>query len=817
MSWEYDPAVIEAEAQAYWQERNTFEVERDPQREPFFCLSMLPYPSGRLHMGHVRNYSIGDALSRYQRMRGRNVLQPIGWDAFGLPAENAAIKNKTAPALWTRQSITGMREQLKSMGFAYDWRREFATCEPEYYRWEQWLFLQMYQRGLVYRRETEVNWDPVDQTVLANEQVVDGRGWRSGAVVERRRIPQWFVRITDYAQELLDGLDDLEHWPQTVRTMQRNWIGRSEGLQVRFTLADGPVAERDWVDIFTTRPDTLAGVTLIAISPEHPLALEVAKDNEEVAGFIASERQGMVAERARALADKRGVALGRSAINPVNDEPIPIWVANFVLMDYGSGAVMCVPAHDQRDWEFANAYNLPIRQVVQVDGGDLSQSAITEHGILCDSGRYDGMDFPTAFAAIAKDLEGRDLAERQVQFRLRDWGVSRQRYWGAPIPFIHCDACGAVPVPEADLPVVLPEDVEFSGLSSPLADIPEFYHVSCPKCGADAHRETDTFDTFFESSWYYARYTCPDHSAGMLDSTEANYWLPVAQYIGGVEHAILHLLYARFFHKVMRDVGLVESDEPFARLLTQGMVLRDGAKMSKSRGNTVDPDTLIAKYGADTVRMFSLFAAPPERSLEWSDQGVQGASRFIRRLWSSAEALAHTSNLGGDAGLQQPGLDLQCKLHQTLIKVGDDYERRLTFNTAIASVMELLNAVPSNWRGELPQAEYELYHEVVQSILLLLSPIVPHVCHALWQRLGYAGYPEEGTWPEGNPQLAQVDTVEYAVQVNGKLRGSVQAAADASQDEVQSLALEEASVQRHLGKVVKVIFVPGRLINLIGG
>lgn len=631
MEEQYNPQMIEENAQRYWQEKNCFNVIEDVNKEKFYCLSMFPYPSGSLHMGHVRNYTIGDVITRYNTMLGKNVLQPMGWDAFGLPAENAAIKNNIPPAVWTRQNIKHIREQMMRIGFAYDWSREITTCDPDYYRFEQWFFLRLFKKGLVYKKNAEVNWDPVDQTVLANEQVVNGRGWRSGALVERREIPQWFLKITAYAEELLKDLDLLEHWPQQVKTMQRNWIGRSEGVDIKFN-----IPKHDALTIFTTRPDTLYGVTYIAIAPQHTLAKQLAAHNAELKEFIESCRNIKLAEADIATMEKRGMPLGLSAIHPLTGVAIPIWIANFVLMEYGSGALMAVPAHDQRDFEFATKFNLPIKQVIKPPEGkvcDLNQGAYTEPGVLIASAEFTGFTSEQASNAIASHLEALELGERKVNFRLRDWGVSRQRYWGTPIPIINCANCGAVPVPENDLPVILPEDVQFTGVNSPLKTMPEFYQTTCPKCGEPAERETDTFDTFMESSWYYARFACKKQNKVMLDG-RANYWLPVDQYIGGIEHAVLHLLYARFFHKLMRDEGLLNSDEPFIRLLSQGMVLNNGAKMSKSKGNVVDPQTLIERYGADTVRLFTMFAAPPEQSLEWSDSGVEGAHRFLKRLWA---------------------------------------------------------------------------------------------------------------------------------------------------------------------------------------
>ncbi|MGH8629610.1 MAG: leucine--tRNA ligase, partial [Burkholderiales bacterium] len=777
MQEQYSPADIEHAAQSFWAQRQSFAVTEQAGAEKFYCLSMFPYPSGKLHMGHVRNYTIGDVISRYQRMLGKNVLQPMGFDAFGLPAENAAIANNTQPAKWTYANIEYMKGQLRRLGFAYDWSRELATCQPQYYRWEQLLFTRLMQKGLVYRKNAVVNWDPVEQTVLANEQVVDGRGWRSGALVERRAIPQWFLKITAYAQELLDDLDPLTGWPEAVKTMQRNWIGRSEGLELQF-----PVEGGEPLTVYTTRPDTLMGVTYVAVAAEHPLAQRAAAVSPELAEFLKSCVRSGVAEADIETMEKRGMPLGIDAIHPITGVRVPVWVANFVLMGYGTGAVMAVPGHDERDHEFAAKYGLPIRQVIRpADGSgiDVAQAAYTEHGLLLNSGEFDGLDFGQAFDAIAARFEQAGTGSRRVNFRLRDWGVSRQRYWGCPIPVVYCANCDAVPVPEDQLPVVLPEDVAFTGVKSPIKADPEWRQTTCPSCGGPAERETDTFDTFFESSWYYARYACPDNGAAMLDA-RANYWLPVDQYIGGIEHAILHLLYARFFHKLMRDEGLVASDEPFTKLLTQGMVVKetyyredasgkktwyspadvdleldargqpakavyqgDGQpvviggieKMSKSKNNGVDPQALVDQYGADTARLFAMFAAPPDASLEWRDDGVEGAARFLKRLWRGVyQHLAAGATVALDpAALDAPHKALRRKLHETLAKVGDDYGRRKTFNTAIAAVMELMNEA-LRFEDASPQGRAVL-QETWQGIVLMLNPVVPHISHALWQAL----------------------------------------------------------------------------------
>ncbi len=906
----YDPASVEAAAQGYWRDTRAYEVTEDPSRPKFYCLSMLPYPSGALHVGHVRNYTIGDVISRYQRMTGKNVLQPMGWDAFGLPAENAAIKHRTAPAKWTYANIEHMRAQLQAMGYAIDWTREFATCRPDYYVHEQRMFVRLMKKGLAYRRNSVVNWDPVDQTVLANEQVVDGRGWRTGAIVEKREIPQWFLKITDYAQELLDGLDTLDGWPEPVKTMQRNWIGRSEGLEIGFTVADAhfnPTDER--LTVFTTRPDTLMGATFVSIAGEHPLALRAAQGNPALAAFIEELRHGGVSEAELETQEKRGMDTGVRVLHPVTGDAMPVYVANFVLMGYGTGAVMAVPGHDQRDWEFAQAYGLPVRMVVvpgevrdalaelarhvgshddamaaalgesaAIDAYEAGaavqvvreyqrrideESAYTGRGWLVNSGEFDGLDFDAAFAAVAKRLEASGAGRRKVNFRLRDWGVSRQRYWGCPIPVVYCDKCGAVPVPEDQLPVVLPEDVEFSGVKSPIKADPEWRKTTCPQCGAAAERETDTFDTFMESSWYYARYTSPGASTQV--DQRADYWLPVDQYIGGIEHAILHLLYFRFYHKLMRDQGLVKSDEPATRLLTQGMVVaetyyREGEggrrewinpadvevrrdshghvagamlkadgkpvgiggieKMSKSKNNGVDPQAMVARYGADTVRLFSMFAAPPEQSLEWSEAGVEGMARFLRRFWR--EVTTHAAQpdhpVVDPAALDAAQKTLRRQLHETIQKVGDDYGRRHSFNTAIAALMELLNHV-SRFADQSPQGR-AVRHEALEAMVLLLNPVTPHVSHALWQVLGHPEtLLEDVPFPRADPAALARDSVTIAVQVNGKLRGTIEAAPGAPREAVEAAALAEPGVARFLeGQAVrKVIVVPGKIVNIVAG
>ncbi len=812
----YKPEVVEAEARTYWADNDSFRVTEAPGREKFYCLSMFPYPSGRLHMGHVRNYTIGDVISRYQRMQGRNVLQPMGWDAFGLPAENAAIQNRVPPAQWTYANIDYMRDQLKQLGFGYDWSREIATCDPDYYRWEQWFFTRLFAKGVVYKKTAMVNWDPVDQTVLANEQVIDGRGWRSGALVERREIPQWFLRITDYAEQLLADLDQLEGWPEQVRTMQRNWIGRSEGIEMQFGIA----GRAGTLPIYTTRPDTVMGVTFVAVAPEHPLAAEAAAANPALQAFIDACRNTRVAEADMATLEKKGVDTGLQALHPVTGEPVPIWAANFVLMEYGHGAVMAVPAHDQRDYEFAQQNGIPIRQVIhpvsEDQQADLAQAAFVDKGILQDSGEFSGLTSEQAFEAIAAWLEQAGKGSRQVNYRLRDWGVSRQRYWGCPIPIINCPDCGAVPVPEADLPVVLPTDVTVDASGSPLKKLAAFIETTCPKCGGRAERETDTFDTFFESSWYFARYACADRQDGMLDE-RARYWLPVDQYVGGIEHAVLHLLYARFFNKLLRDAGLLENDEPFTCLLTQGMVLKDGSKMSKSKGNTVDPQSLIDRYGADTVRLFTMQAAPPEQSLEWSDSAVEGAYRFLKRLWKRVceQVAAGPAPALQPAGLTEGQQALRRTLHTTLARVSDDMGRRHTFNNVVAANMELLNEL--NRFTDNSEQGRAVVQEALELVVLMLSPVVPHITHALWHALGHAEAIVDCAWPAVDAAALVQDTVTLIVQVNGKLRGKVSVPADAQRDAIEAAVLGEENVSRHIGEqpVKKVIVVPGKLVNVV--
>ena len=815
MSTPYNPESIELAAQKFWDDARSFEVSEDADKEKYYCLTMFPYPSGKLHMGHVRVFTINDVIARYQRLQGKHVLQPMGWDAFGMPAENAAIQRGIPPAKWTYSNIEDMRAQFKRLGYGYDWTRELTTCRPEYYRWEQWLFTRMFKKGLVYRKNSIVNWDPVDQTVLANEQVIDGRGWRSDALVERREIPQWFMKITDYADELLANLDEMPGWPESVKTMQRNWIGRSEGVELSFEVA----GDDELLTVYTTRPDTLMGVTYMAVAAEHPLARKAAANNPDVAAFIEDCNKTDAQEATLETMEKKGMPLGISAIHPLSGEEVPLWVANFVLMSYGTGAVMAVPGHDARDWEFAKKHGLPIKQVIApADGSDIDieEAVYLERGLLVNSGDYDGMDFDAAFNAIADKFEAMDRGSRKVNYRLRDWGVSRQRYWGAPIPIIYCDDCDAVPVPEDQLPVVLPEDVEVKGTGSPLKDMPEFVNVACPICGKDARRETDTFDTFVESSWYFARYACPDSDDAMLDE-RAKYWAPVDQYTGGIEHAILHLLYSRFFQRVMRDEGLSDVSEPFTNLLTQGMVLKDGAKMSKAKGNTVDPQQLIEKYGADTVRLFMMFAAPPEQSLEWSDDGVQGSYRFLKRFWTAVtEHTASGAVAEFDASELSDSLkDLRRKTHQTIAKISDDIGRRRTFNTAIAAIMELLNDL-GRFEGESQQA-CALRQEALEAIVLMLSPIAPHICEMLWQSLGGEGLLVDQPWPQVDESALVRDEIELVVQVKGKLRGKIRVSTNADNEAIEQAALSDANVSRFVGEspVRKIIIVPGRLVNIV--
>lgn len=818
MERDYQPQIIEPEIQEYWESEKTFRTTEDHNKPKFYCLCMFPYPSGKLHMGHVRNYTIGDVISRFMTMKGYNVLQPMGWDAFGMPAENAAIKNQLPPATWTYENIDHMRRQLKRLGFGYDWDRELATCTPDYYRWEQWLFTRMVDKGLAYRKKARVNWDPVDQTVLANEQVVDGRGWRSGALVEKREIDQWFIRITDYADELLDDLNSVD-WPEQVKTMQRNWIGRSQGVEFSFERQ----GTQERLEVYTTRPDTIMGITYVAVAAQHPIATKAAETNPDIAAFIKDCAQMSVIEADLAQAQKKGIATGEYVIHPFSGEEIPIWIANFVLMDYGSGAVMAVPGHDQRDWEFATQYGLPIRPVIRSYDDDpdydISKQAWCEKtGVTINSGRFDNLTFEQAFEAVANAIEDQRIGRVTTNYRLRDWGVGRQRYWGCPIPVIHTDE-GLKTVRDEDLPVTLPEDVVVDGSGSPLIGRSDFTDTVDPETGRQAKRETDTFDTFMESSWYYARFASAFSSDAMLDQN-ANYWLPVDLYIGGIEHAILHLLYARFFHKVLRDLDLVVTNEPFKKLLTQGMVLKDGSKMSKSKGNTVDPQELIDRYGADTVRLFMMFAAPPELSLEWSDDGVAGAHRFLKRLHTLVTEHVNRGNhstfdmLELDA-LSDSARDLYRKLHETVAKVSDDIGRRYHFNTAIAAVMELTNsAIKFNATTE---SDSQVLSEVIETLVILLSPITPHIAQHLWSQLGNDGSLIDMNWPTVREDALTRDTVTLIVQVNGKLRGRIQVATDADEETVVRMAREEPSVAKFLSGMIekKAIVVPQKIINFV--
>jgi leucyl-tRNA synthetase len=862
MQERYEPAAIEAEAQHYWDQQHSFEAKEDDSRAKYYCLCMFPYPSGRLHMGHVRNYTIGDALTRFMRMHGRNVLQPMGWDAFGLPAENAAIANGVPPAKWTSDNIAHMKAQFKSLGYGLDWKRELTTCRPEYYRWNQWLFLRMLEKGIAYQKTGVVNWDPVDRTVLANEQVIDGKGWRTGAIIEKREIPMYYLKITAYAEDLLDELNRMPEWPERVRVMQANWIGRSEGVRLGFPhdLGEGGVL---WV--FTTRADTIMGATFCAVAAEHPLADFAARDNPKLAAFIDECKRGPALEAELATQEKKGMPTGLHVRHPVSGEPIPVWVGNYVLMSYGDGAVMGVPAHDERDFAFAKKYRLPIKPVIDVPGREYSQAAwepwYSEHGRCVNSGPYDGLEYQAAVDTVARDLQLKGLGEKRTTWRLRDWGISRQRYWGCPIPIIHCASCGAVPVPDEQLPVILPTDLVPDGSGNPLLKDERFLNVKCPKCGAAARRETDTMDTFVDSSWYFLRFACADNDQAMLDY-RVQYWLPVDQYIGGIEHAILHLLYARFWTRFLREMGAVSFKEPFARLFTQGMVLNDvffrktdsgriqyfnpadvtvtadkGGKgslavlkadgkevesggvvtMSKSKNNGVDPQVLVDEFGADTARLFIMFAAPPEQTLEWSDEGVQGAFRFIKRLWKAV--YDHVSQGPASAldksALTEPQRALRRQTHQTLAKVSDDIGRRRTFNTAIAAVMELLNAV-----AKFPHAaaqDRSVSQEALEIAVLTLSPIIPHVTHALWRGLGFRTALIDEPWREVDAEALQTATVQMVVQVNGKLRAHITVAVDADQAAVRAAALADPNVQKFIGTsaVRKVIIVAGKLVNIV--
>ena len=920
----YHPASIEQQAQQHWEDRQAFraaEQSDKPQSDKpkYYCLSMFPYPSGKLHMGHVRNYTIGDVLSRYHRMKGFNVMQPMGWDAFGLPAENAAMANNVPPAAWTYDNIDYMRKQLKSLGLGIDWSREVTTCTPEYYRWEQWLFTRLFKKGIIYKKTSSVNWDPVDQTVLANEQVIDGCGWRSGAQVEKRDIPMYFFRITQYAEELLQGLDQLSGWPEQVKTMQRNWIGKSHGCEIKFPYDAESVGSTGMLKVFTTRPDTLMGATYVAVAAEHPLASRAAEMSEkhELSNFIAECKRGGTAEADVATMEKKGMDTSLFVRHPVTGKKLPVWIANYVLMSYGEGAVMAVPAHDERDFEFAEKYGLPVKHVIaspelmgkweklaaqfKADGHEINEEDLdsmgmiaylsnvlmdmpapsealinlvqefagqlqlespnTENGTLVCSGKYSGMEFQEAFDAISDYLQANGLGKKRSQFRLRDWGISRQRYWGCPIPIVHCFTCGDVPVPDEQLPVVLPENVVPDGAGSPLAKMPEFYMTPCPQCGKAAKRETDTMDTFVESSWYYARYASPDCTTGMVDE-RAKHWLPVDQYIGGIEHAILHLLYARFFHKLMRDEGLVQGDEPFQNLLTQGMVIAptfyredahgrkqwinpaevevktdergrpvgatlraDGLpvfigsteKMAKSKNNGVDPQAIIDEYGADTARLFMMFAAPPEQSLEWSDAGVEGAFRFLKRVWKAAhdhiEQGVVTAYRSGELSAAAKALRLQ--LHQTIAKVDDDIGRRKTFNTAIAANMELLNAL-TKFDEQTPTAR-SVAQEVLEAIALMLNPIVPHLSHSLWAELRPDSDILDQPFPKADPSALVQDEIEIVIQVNGKLRGNLTVSKTTDKATLEQLALAHPAVEKQLAGVTpkNIVVVPGRLVNIV--
>ncbi len=811
----YNPREIEESAQNYWEDKRVFESIEDQEKEKYYCLCMFPYPSGRLHMGHVRNYTIGDVVSRYQRMHGKNVLQPMGWDAFGLPAEGAAIKNNMAPSKWTRQNIEYMKYQLKMLGFGYDWSRELATCDPDYYKWEQWMFTRLFEKGIAYRSDAIVNWDPVENTVLANEQVIDGKGWRSGATIERRNMPQWFLRITDYCEELLEGLDDLD-WPEQVKVMQRNWIGRSEGYEIDFEIPHLDTA----ISVYTTRTDTLFGATYLALAPEHPIVQEIASLDNNVQQFLEDTKSQAVSEEALEKMEKKGVPLGFNAINPINGEEIPVWTANFVLMTYGTGSIMSVPAHDQRDHDFAKKYDLHIQPVIRSNdkdsNHDFNKEAYIEEGVLFNSGNYDGVSSVEAKDQIGELLTDKNAAKKVINYRLRDWLISRQRYWGAPIPVLTNEHGDLVSESDENLPVSLPEEVEFDGVHSPLKTMSDFYEVN--DRDIPLVRETDTFDTFMESSWYYARFCSSDSDKAMLDD-RAKYWLPVDLYIGGIEHAILHLLYARFYHKLLRDEGLVEGNEPFKRLLTQGMVLNDGAKMSKSLGNTVDPEEMIQNYGADTVRLFMMFTSPPEQSLEWSDTAINGSYRFLKKLWklikTHQDSIKDISGISSNEKFNQTQNKLRRKTHQTISKVTDDIGRRYTFNTAIAAVMELVNEVSAfNADDELDR---QVIKEAIESILLLLSPIVPHICHQLWLDINHDQPIIDARWPKYDSTLLKSETSLIVVQVNGKLRSKLEVDASISGDELKSMALSDEKVARFIegNEIKKIIVIPEKLVNIV--
>ena len=858
MQEQYRPDLLEPEVQKFWQDNKTFKAVQDNNKEKYYCLSMFPYPSGRLHMGHVRNYTIGDVVSRYQRMKGKNVLQPFGWDAFGLPAEGAAVKNNTAPAKWTYENIAYMKKQLQLLGFGFDWDREIATCKPDYYKWEQWFFTELYKKGLVYKKTSTVNWCPNDKTVLANEQVHEGCCWRCDTPVEQKEIPQWFIKITDYAEQLLGGLDQLPQWPDQVKTMQRNWIGRSEGVEITFDIKD----TNEKLAVYTTRPDTFYGVSYVAVAAAHPLATLAAKNHPELAQFIQEAKNTKVAEADIATMEKKGMATGLYAVHPLTGEQVPVWVANFVLMHYGTGAVMAVPAHDQRDFEFAQKYHLPIKQVIEPMNGeeiDLTKQAFTEHGKLIHSGEFDGLTFEAAFNGIADKLEQLGVGKRQVNYRLRDWGVSRQRYWGAPIPMLTLGNGDVVPAPMEDLPIILPEDVVMDGVNSPIKADPEWAKTTYQ--GKPALKETDTFDTFMESSWYYARYTCPQYQQGMLNSEEANYWLPVDQYIGGIEHATMHLLYFRFFHKLLRDAGFVTSDEPADKLLCQGMVLADAfyytsptneriwvsptkvtlerddkgrivkavddeghelvhagmTKMSKSKNNGIDPQEMVEKYGADTVRLFMMFASPAEMTLEWQESGVEGAKRFLARVWNLV--FEYNKNpaktIVNPTALSSTQKALRRDVHKTIAKVSDDIGRRQTFNTAIAAVMELMNKLT---RAPLDdEQDRAIMAEALSAVVRMLYPITPHICFRLWQELGNQDAIDFAPWVEADPDAMIEDEKLIVVQVNGKVRGKVTVAADADEESVKAIAFADENVKRFTDgtQIVKVIYVAGKLLNVV--
>ncbi len=861
MQDQYDPKSIEQKAQQYWEDSQCFHVTEDTAKEKFYCLAMFPYPSGKLHMGHVRNYTITDVISRFQKMLGKNVLHPMGWDAFGLPAENAAINNKTAPAKWTYSNIEQMKTQLRELGFGFDWQRELATCDPNYYRWEQWFFTRLYEKGMVYKKMATVNWDPVDQTVLANEQVIDGKGWRSGAVVERKEIPQWFIKITAYAEELLNDLDELDEWPEQVKTMQRNWIGRSQGIELDFTVTDVS-PELATLTVYTTRPDTLMGVTYVSVAPEHPVAIAASENNPAIATFIKQCKAQSVSEADMATMEKKGIDTGWLATHPITGEQVPVWIANYVLMDYGSGAVMAVPAHDERDFAFAKQYQLPIKQVIAPandEAIDLDKAAFIEKGILINSGDFDQLDFAGAFEAIGKFLTDNNKGKVTTQYRLRDWGVSRQRYWGAPIPMLNLLEGGEIPVPADKLPVILPEDVVMDGVQSPIKADPSWRAID-----EAMERETDTFDTFMESSWYYARYTCPGFTEGMLDKDAANYWLPVDQYVGGIEHAILHLLYARFFHKLLRDEGLVSCKEPFKRLLCQGMVLSESycqkqgdkeiwfnvndldlqkdekqrvtaatvkatgepvilnglTKMSKSKNNGVDPQTMVDSYGADAVRLFTMFAAPPTQSLEWNDSALEGSQRFLRKLWKTAQAHLEAGAPGSIVAdqLDDDQKALRRKTHETIAKVTDDYQQRLQFNTAIAAVMELLNEINKLAKRSSPEG-LAVEREALEAAILLLAPVAPHLCHELWSNFGHADAIVNAPWPRVDEAALVKDNQIMVVQVNGKVRGKFEIAVNADKSQVEQRALEEPNVIKFIEgqSIKKIIVVPNKLVNIVVG